>query len=248
MTILNQLAARRPQTSFRPTSVRALFVLRLARKLGEPAAAAHFADLARKHSDETLLLAYSRILNHGHPPRDLGRAFHDELANTREQDSAASRNGNGGPTSFVAVRIERRRVAVAVFVGTRLDFHDIRHLRAEPDKANASAISLLTWVVGEFGISSAAVERLDSGDEIRRAGLYRAVLTTLREDLIPVWEISRAELFDGYSYPPLSNRAILREAAHNILWPSFNNPEPSPQEIDAAALGLYVQTERLFWK
>jgi len=71
--ILDQMTARRRVTSFRPTTARELFVLRLAQKLGEPAAAEHYAELARRHSDETLLLAYRRALNHGPRPLDLAR-------------------------------------------------------------------------------------------------------------------------------------------------------------------------------
>src|SRR5436190_16991964 len=67
VNILDHVTVKRPLAWFRPTTVRELFVLRLAQKLGEPAAAEHYAELARRHSDETLLLAYRRTINHGHP-------------------------------------------------------------------------------------------------------------------------------------------------------------------------------------
>src|SRR6266849_5324438 len=89
MTILDQLAARQPHGWFRPTSARELFLLRLAQKLGEPAAAEHYTVLAAGNSDATLLLAYRRTLNDGHPPRDLGRRFHVELASAKQQEDRA---------------------------------------------------------------------------------------------------------------------------------------------------------------
>jgi len=216
-------------------------VLRLAQKLGEPVATEHYAQLASRHSDETLLLAYRHTLNHGHPPRDLARSFHVELAASREQQNGVDRT-----EKLLAIKIERRCIAVAVFVGTRLDYHGVRHLSSQADKAEASAIHFLHWVIENLEISSVALERMTNGSEIRRAVLNQAVLDMLRSNAIPVWEIGKRELLEGYGYPPLESRIKLREAAHTILWSMFTTDKPDCQEIDAAALGLHVQTERLF--
>ena len=160
----------------------------------------------------------------------------------------SQRNGTGRSEddSLLAIKVERRSIAVAVFVGNKLDYHDVRHLRAEPDKADSSAIGFLNWVIGEFSTTSAALERMTNGNQIRRAGLNQAVLAALRENIVPVWEIDKKSLFAAYGYPPLESRADLRQVAHTIMWSMFNTPVPSPQEIDAAALGLHIQTERLF--
>src|SRR5579872_3897374 len=127
MSILDQVAERLPRISYRPATIRQLFVLRLAQKLGEPAAVEHYAELARKHNDETLLLAYRHTLNHGHPPRDLGRKFHEELTKTREQNINGE-NCKDEESRLLAIKVERRSIALAVFIGTRLDYHDVRHL------------------------------------------------------------------------------------------------------------------------
>ena len=105
--ILDQMTVKRPLASFRPTTARELLVLRLAQKLDEPAAAQHYAELARQNSDETLLLAYRRTLNHGYPPRDPGRTFHMELAAARRQDDRPQ------SARLLAIKVERRCIAVA---------------------------------------------------------------------------------------------------------------------------------------
>ena len=249
-SILEKVAEKLPRISFRPATMRQLFVLRLAQKVGEPAAIEHYVELARRYNDETLLLAYRHTLNHGHPPRDLARGFHEELVRTREQEPARDRSHDDLDEigRFLAIKIERRSIAVAVFVGTTLDYHDIRHLRAEPDKADASAVGFLNWVIGEYGITSVGLERMTNGNEIRRAGLNSAVLETLRKNSIPVWELDKPDLLAAYGYPSVRTRADLRQVAHAILWSLFNTPTPSAQELDAAALGLYIQIERQFLK
>ena len=240
MNILDQMAVKRPQAWYRPTSARDLFVLRLAQKLGEPAAAQHYAELAHRHSDETLLLAYRRTLNHGHPARDLGRSFHVELASARAQ------NDQNQTDRLLAIKVERRCIAVAIFIGTKLDFHDLRNLSSQPEKAEASAIGFLNWVIGSFEIESATLERMTNGNEIRRAVLNQAILNMLRASSIPVWEVGKRELLEAYGHPPLHTRLELRQAVEKILWSMFNTDKPDCQELDAALLGLHIQTERMF--
>ena len=239
-SILDQVAAKKPLAGFRPTNIREFFALRLAQKLNEPAAAQHYAELAARRSEATLLLAYRRASNHGRPSPDLARRFHVELAAAREQED------HSHPKQLLAVKVERRSVAVAVFIGSKLDYHDARSLSSQPDKAESSALGFLRWVISNCEIESACVERMTNGNEIRRAVLNQAAFNMLRADGIPLWEVSKAELLGAYSHPPLQTRQELRQAAHSILWAMFNTDKPNCQEIDAAALGLHVQTERSF--
>jgi hypothetical protein len=53
-------------------------------------------------------------------------------------------------------------------------------------------------------------------------------------------------LLEAYEHPPLRSRVELRRAASTILWSMFNTETPNCQELDAAAIGLYIQTERQF--
>lgn len=237
--ILDRLARRRPRVQYRPTTVRDLFGLRLAQKLGEPAAAEHYAELADEYSDETLLLAYRKAVDQSPPACDLGRRFHSELASAREPQAPIQTG------CLLAIKVERRSIAVAVFVGSTLDFHDMRQLSSEAAKAEATAIGFLNWVISSFDIKTAAVERMTNGSEIRRTVLNRAILDLLRTSAIPIWEVYKRDLLEAYGRPPLRSRVELRQVTKAILWSMFNSDKPNPQELDAAALGLYVQTERL---
>jgi hypothetical protein len=240
MSILDRLAGERLRNHFRPATARELFILRLAQKLGEPFATEHYIALATEHSDETLLLAFRRTFSQTHPPRDLGRQFHAELAAAREQHNH-SKTGR-----LLAIKVERRSVAVAVFVDSTLDFHDVRQLSSQADKAETTAIGFLNWVIGSFDIQSVALERMTNSSQIRRALLNEAILGILRNAAIPVWEVDKRNLLEAYGHPPLRSRVELRQAVKAILWSMFNSDKPNNQEIDAAALGLHVQTERLF--
>jgi hypothetical protein len=179
-------------------------------------------------------------MNHGHPARDLPRSFHVELASARAQV------GQEQTDRLLAIKVERRCIAVAVFVGQKLDFHDKRTLGAQPEKADASAVGFLSWVISNFEIESVTLERMTNGNEIRRAVLNRGVLDMLRGSALPIWEVNKRELLEAYGCPPLRSRTELRQAAQTILWSMFNTDRPHSQELDAAALGLYVQTERQF--
>jgi hypothetical protein len=243
MSILDKVAGRRPRAWFRPTTVPELFALRLAQKLGEPSAAEHYADLIREHSESALLQAYRQAVRQRSPIGSLGRHFHVELASAKERPSHSPYSGR-----LLAIKVERRVIAVTVFAGSTLDFHDSRHLSSHADKAQESAVVFLNWVISNFDVESATLERITNGNEIRRAVLSRAVLNLLRASATALWEVSKRELLEGYGHPPLRSRAELRQVAHAILWPMFHTDSPNCQEIDAAAVGLHVQTERPFLK
>jgi hypothetical protein len=146
----------------------------------------------------------------------------------------------------MAIKVERRSVAVAVFVGNRLDYHDVRHLSSQPGKAESSALGFLQWVINNCTVQSVALERMSNGNEIRRAVLNLSILNMLRSEGIPIWEVNKRELFEAYGYPALITREELRRTAHSVLWHMFNTDKPDCQEIDAAAVGLHVITERSF--
>jgi hypothetical protein len=242
MTILDQVAKQRSAISHRPATVRDLFVLRLAQKLNEATAFEHYAELARKHNDDTLLLAYRRTAKGGRMPPDPGRQFHVELAAAREQYV------HGSSGRLLAMKIERRSIAVAVFNNQQLEFHDLRHVPSQPDKAEATVLGFVRWVLTSFELESAALERMTNGNEIRRSALNKAVVELLRASAMPVWEVAKKDLLGGFSHPALGSRRDLRQMAASLLWSQFHTERPDEHELDAAALGLHVQIERLFLK
>ena len=64
----------------------------------------------------------------------------------------------------------------------------------------------------------------------------------LLEQGIPVWKVTDKELLEAYATPALTQKHDLRLIARS-LWPHVAK-EQLPA-LDAAIIGLYVQTERL---
>ena len=145
---------------------------------------------------------------------------------------------------LLAVKVERRAIASAIFIGDRLDYTQVRQLSSVPDKAEGSAIGFVNWMVMSFRVESAALERLLPASGIRRAQLSRLVIGALRAQSIPVWEIPKRALLEAYGVPPLRTRKELREVVASI-WPILDGRQRNNWILDATAIGLLVQTERL---
>ena len=146
---------------------------------------------------------------------------------------------------MAAFKVERRSIAVAVFVGRHLDYTQVRQLSSVAAKGEASAAGFVTWILSTFRLHSAALEKVAIGGTSRRAGVNEAVLETLRAAGVPVWEVPKDDLLAAYGAPALKTREDLRRCASGI-WPILTNTQTCAGLLDAAALGLLVQTERLF--
>jgi hypothetical protein len=67
----------------------------------------------------------------------------------------------------------------------------------------------------------------------------------LRPKGIGILEIPKSDLLEAFAYPALDSRKELRKVISDIF-PVLDQEPGQPWTADAAALGLYVQTERLF--
>lgn len=236
--ILDQIAAAGRFSEFRPKNLREFFALRLADKLGDAGAVRHYLDLAEEHTEPGLLAAYRRMISRLNGYDDQARRFHVEL-----KRGNGHANGSGGyPGKLAALKIERRSVALAVFQGDHLDYTQIRQLSSSHEKAEASAAEFINWMCGTFEIESAALEWMSPESDIQRATLTRSIIVELRNSAVSIWEISKPLMLSAYGFPPARSRREMREVAHSI-WPILGE---NTGALDAAALGLYVQTERLF--
>ena len=224
--------------AFRAGSAEEVFALRLARKLQDEVAAGHYTKLAEHHTLGRLLVAYRATLRSGHGG-DPGRRFHTELQRFSE-DQPRPRTSN-----LLALRIERRCIAVAVFVGNHLDYTEVRHLSSCKDKALGSAVQFVTWLLHCFKIDSAALETIGSPGNIHRRTLSDLIEKTLRDNLLSIYRIPKSEVFEAFGEPRLRCRREVRELVVGI-WPILKGGEGKSLVQDAAALGLDVQTERLF--
>jgi hypothetical protein len=241
-SILDQVAAR-IHSAFRPQTIREFFALKLAQKLNDAAAVRHYLQLAEHYSEEQLLTAYNRTLASAARPSpgcDLGRMF---------QTAVARLNSDGGSgfrcdaSRLLSIRVERRAVSVALLLGTQLEYVQTRQLSSIRARAENSTASFIDWVLRQFEVESAALELVSADEEIQRMTLTHLVVANMRESALPVWEIDKAELLAAYGHPQPRFRREVREAVEAI-WPAL--PENDEGALDAAALGLHIQTERLF--
>jgi hypothetical protein len=136
-------------------------------------------------------------------------------------------------------------VAAAIFRGGHLEYSDSRQLSSTRDKAGASAVGFVDWLLRRFPIEFATLESIPNGHEIQRRVLHDAICRKLRERALSIWEVPRQELLEVCGYPPLKSRSQLRELATEI-WPILAGTHAKLFIQDAAVLGLHIQTERLF--
>ena len=223
---------------FRPRVGGELFALRLAQKLDDAHAIAHYVSLSHSHTESQLLCAYRRTLRRAHNGAR-GRVFLKELERTR---NASDENGDG---TLIAIRVERRAVAAAIFYGDHLEYSDSRQLSSSPEKARSSAVGFILWMLNRFPVESAALEAVSEGNDFQRRALHDDISKALRNSQLPIWEIPRTVLLESYGHPPLKSRNELREISTSI-WPILEGPRAKVFVQDAAILGLHVQTERLF--
>ncbi len=239
--ILDQVArssAQRQFGRFLPSSTREFLALRLAQHLGEASSAQHYSDLAEQYSEGQLLMAYRRAIMSHH---ELARRFHMELEPLRTRKYSTESRGR-----LAAFRIDRRAVAVAILSGDHLQHTDGLQLSSAPDKALASAVSFITRRVMErFDFESAAFEIIPNGHEVQRSILHQATLQALGAKAIGILETSKADLFRAFGNPPAESRKELQKIMSRI-YPALDSEPGRPWIHDAAALGLYAQTERLF--
>jgi hypothetical protein len=163
-----------------------------------------------------------------------------------ELEALKERNrGDQGLNRLASVRIERRAVGFAILRGDHLMHADARQLSSVPDKALDNTVSFVTRFLERFRCESAALEVIPNGHEVSRTLLHQAVLRVLSAQGIGIIDVSKSDLFVAFGYPALRFRSDLRTIISDI-YPVLDQQPGGPWTHDAAALGLYVQTERLF--
>ena len=94
--------------------------------------------------------------------------------------------------NLLAVRVERRSIAAAVFCGDHLEYTQMRHLSSTKEKALSSAVGFVDWLLESFAIESVALEALASVEEIQRRTLTDVITETLRDRMLPIWQIPKS--------------------------------------------------------
>lgn len=226
-------------SNFYPASADDYFALRLARGLGEPQAAPHYCVLASRYSQDKLLYAYRYAVAAGAEGRIPARVFHEHLASL----SIGGASDSLPRPRLLAMRIERRTIGIAVFAGSHLEGFRVRHLASGRTAAQSATAVFVRSSLYENDCRAIAFEAV-SGD-VRRSELNQTVFKVCRDGSISVWELSGKPAMDALSHPAPKSRDEIRKQMLNI-WPLPDLKSSEECVLDAFALGLYVQTERLF--
>jgi hypothetical protein len=220
--------------SFRPSTPTEFFALQLALRLRDTVNVARYIALTEHYRDDQILRAV-RGLAEG--PESSGiELLEAELGRM----TTAPPMGN---SKLLAIKVERRTVAAAVFVGLHLDYTQVRQLSSSHTKAESSALGFVHWLAGMFDAESVAMEVQSADSPIRRADLTRAIVASVRGAGLAVWETTKHQLFEAFAVPPLKTRKQLREIVSSF-WPILEDDRLVAPVMDAAALGLYVQVQR----
>jgi hypothetical protein len=216
-----------------------VLALRLAQKLGDASAVSDYVALLAEYSESQLLTAYHRTISSGSKTAQAAR-FHVELARTH-----TGTTHNGKDYRLLALRVERRAVAAAVFDGDQLEFTQVRQLASAKDRALVSAEAFIARLAAHLPVDSAALEEMDIAQEIHRRNVHDTVVRALHDQTLPIWTVPKPDLLGAFGQPPLRSRKELRQVITDI-WPVLDGSGAQTFIQDAVALGLHVQTERQF--
>jgi hypothetical protein len=236
-----QTVEQQQRSGFVPATPDDFFALHLAALLEEPATAKHYADLVNRHSRNTVLALYQRVASEGAPIASAGKRLHELLAGHPHMTASYP------SPRLLAVAVMRRAVAAVLFVGTHLEGVRLRHLPSEPAKAEFSTAAFVRAAIAECRCDSAAIESISGQDGAVRNILHKAALEQLSNAAVPVWPIDKTAVTESFAHPSPRTRKEARRIVAGI-WPLPNGARPESVLLDALALGLYVQTDRLFTK
>jgi hypothetical protein len=147
-------------------------------------------------------------------------------------------------SKLAAFKVDRRSITVAVFRGQTLDYIDVQHLSNVPKVAVEAVERFIGWVVENFHPEMAALSVGDEeGDQrLRAQTLTESAEKYLLKQGVPIWKIDDSQLLESYAVPHVANKHELRQIAHS-MWPYIGSQHQPA--LDAALVGLFVQTERL---
>lgn len=148
------------------------------------------------------------------------------------------------PNRLAAVRLTRKAVSIAIFNQTHLEYSRLRHLPTPTGKACETLLAFLAWIISQFAVGMIAVEQAERSDQKRLRDLLAALEEHASAATVPVWHASKLQVIASYAEPAPRTRIEMREIAGRI-WPMLAIKGSHPLDLEAAALGLYVQVERL---
>lgn len=227
--ILDQIARRRG--AFVTKSLDDVFAIQLARLLEDTVHLGLYLKLVPLYPHIVLADAVKRLLENGTQTPPLYERFCEELTQRRFR-------GPGRAADIIACKVERRSLTIALFNGPRLVFTQTRAVAANAESAERSATAFVKQTLADQPGASLAVETYDDADT-RRDRLVGVVMTVAREEGVPVWEVSSADLLQAFAFPPCQTRKECR-AIVTSLWPQLMPEDLRPAQADAVAIGTFV--------
>lgn len=142
----------------------------------------------------------------------------------------------------VSLKISPKEISYVVFREQRLIFWETHSYLSTSKETVKNAIGDIVRCIDRFEATAAALESFEGNDQ--ELQLQGAVKETLRSLAIPIFEISEPELFDSFGLPALKTRQELRQAVLSIF-PQLETSRFMNSCLDAAALGLHLETSRI---
>ena len=220
-----------------PATVSEFIALRIARKLDDLHHGRVYLEVSGRNRPEAMIAAYLAIARGNSDSRGLA-AFQVALSSPSIEQMAMPPNG------LAAIRVDRRTIAAALFTGVSLQHTERRHLKTEWEQASTSTAGFMNWLIATFKVGAVALERVTNARDVRRQHLSQICIGICRTLGVPVWDVPHTALLESFSVPPLKNDTELRRVVAAI-WPVLNARGGGNWTLDAAALGLFHQVERL---
>ena len=142
-----------------------------------------------------------------------------------------------------AISIRRRTAALAVFRELHLEGVIVRHIPNDTRHAENTILGFAHEMCSHYQLSAVALEKPERITARLRNG-YASACKAFEEESVPRHQIQIGDLMKSYASRPLTSRQQLRRIARKI-WPVLDNKRYGIASLDAALVGLYIQTEYL---
>jgi hypothetical protein len=143
---------------------------------------------------------------------------------------------------LLAIKMTGRTAAAAVYFGRDLHYTELRQLAPDITQARDSLIGFISSLIEHFYIDSGAWE--ECPPDTRALMLTASIIDLLREKDMLHWTIKKSVVMAAFGQVPFTRLHDLRQAVSGY-WPHIIAEWGDDTWLDAAALGLYLQTERL---
>lgn len=235
MTFASQWRRLPHRGAIRPGTSEEFIALQAAQLLDAAPHSGLCLSLLQRHGTSEFVAAVRRCTAVPWPSGTLAQLV-AELANPSSQNAAGAYD-----QLVLGIKVERRRIAVALCRNLALDRVQTRTLGSAHEAALRSAVRFVREAMEKFPDAYIAVEVAEVQFQTRR----NAIAASLREalgNLAVVVEVSHHDLFRAFAAPSCRDQAQLRNAARR-LWPHLGKNRAA---LDAAALALFASAQRLF--